>query len=426
MTITMAQALAAFQEARIAAGMKPESVVFGLYLFRGLMGGGEPLTALTTEQIRSDLARRRREGQSPETLYKLHGLVRRFGAFCVKRGWLEANPADGLETPKKPAAVSRRAATEEEVAALLHAAAQTPQAARDVAVILLLARSGLRRGELAALDLGDVDLDGHWAHVRTSKNGQPRDARFDATTADALRFWLEVRPTNTHCTALFLSERGKRFSGNAVRLLFDRLGAAAGIHVSPHQLRHYFACRWINTGHGGDQALQAQLGHSDARMTAHYAKLNREGLDRAYDTTFGQVRRPTPERAEPAAQGALAGIAATVPSRDELKAAVEQEPNLLALGRLYEVEPHVVRSWLVKYDLVSAYDHYKRTVRKTADGRITAGELAALIWETPNWAELARRLGVDAHTVRFWAERNDLLPVYYLARERKPRGPHNR
>jgi integrase len=65
---------------------------------------------------------------------------------------------------------------------------------RDKAIILLFAESGMRRMELAALDISDVDCKNRQAVIRSGKGGKPRIVAFGTEAAQALLRWLRIHP----------------------------------------------------------------------------------------------------------------------------------------------------------------------------------------------------------------------------------------
>jgi site-specific recombinase XerD len=140
---------------------------------------------------------------------------------------------------------------------------------RDRAVIMLLVDSGLRRSELAALLVEDVDPVARMVRVREGKGDVDAIIPFGQDTADALRHYLRARARHRDADLvetvgvrsdrlrsglpLFLVDvRGGRrggITGEAVRFILAKRAAAAGLeHVHPHQLRHTFAHELLAAG----------------------------------------------------------------------------------------------------------------------------------------------------------------------------------
>ena len=74
-------------------------------------------------------------------------------------------------------------------------------------------------------------------------------------------------------TSLFVLE----FRADHFCNFVERIGKTAGVRWHFHQLRHTFACRWLEQG-GSKDALQKILGHSTIRMTERYGQLSDEAV----------------------------------------------------------------------------------------------------------------------------------------------------
>jgi site-specific recombinase XerD len=145
---------------------------------------------------------------------------------------------------------------------------------RNVAMVSVMARAGLRVGECVALDVGDLELRDRsgWATIRTGKGMKARDVPLSLQCRKDLRSYLEVRPTNN--PALFLTRFMERISRRAASNMIKRATQRAGIEdCTPHTLRHTFATRFIRKG-GEVRALQRILGHNNLETTARYLHPN--------------------------------------------------------------------------------------------------------------------------------------------------------
>lgn len=150
---------------------------------------------------------------------------------------------------------------------------------RDFAILLLLARLGLRGGEVVAMELGDVDWRGGELTVRGKGRRQDR-LPLPAEVGAALAAYLQRRPPS-ESRRLFL--RGVApFAGfadtGALRGVLERACARAGLaYVSPHRLRHTTATEMLRSG-----AALAEIGqvlrHRSSVATAVYAKVDHDQL----------------------------------------------------------------------------------------------------------------------------------------------------
>jgi integrase/recombinase XerC len=163
---------------------------------------------------------------------------RRLSALRVFLRWAAAS---GLARPDLAAEVERvpqarpppRQLAEADRARLLRAVAASGNA-RDLAVVLLLARTGLRVGEVASLRLEDLTLGARSGGVRV---GRDRRVQLDPETRRALARYLAVRPTSTS-EALFLSQLDRGLTANGVHgLVVGHSRRAALPRATPRVLR---------------------------------------------------------------------------------------------------------------------------------------------------------------------------------------------
>jgi integrase len=150
---------------------------------------------------------------------------------------------------------------------------------RDYAVLLLLARLGLRRGEVAALKLDDVD----WTNgeLRVSGKGQ-REARLPlpSDVGHALARYLSTARPSSSSRSLFLGARAPfaPMTPGAVSALVRARCTGAGLPPSgAHRLRHTAATAMLRAGGSLDEVAQV-LRHRSPDTTALYAKVDRRML----------------------------------------------------------------------------------------------------------------------------------------------------
>jgi site-specific recombinase XerD len=144
---------------------------------------------------------------------------------------------------------------------------------RDEAIVRLMAETGMRAGECAALTLEDVDVVRGIATVQHAKNGVGRIVPFGATTAAAIDRYIRARRSHrrTTDTALWLGERANQsFSYLALYRTLRRRARDAGIdRFHPHVLRHTAATRWLAAG-GTEGGAMAVMGWRRHEMLSRY------------------------------------------------------------------------------------------------------------------------------------------------------------
>ena len=158
---------------------------------------------------------------------------------------------------------------------------------RDQAVVALLAFAGLRCGELAALDVDDVEWtetpEGLRCRLRVTGTaggeGRPRMAAVGWRAAELLEAYLDARPEPEAGTGepLFVSRKGGRLTPRQVQRLVKAAGRRAGHGeaLRPHTLRHSFAAEAVRQAARKGKSLREvaeQLGHADPATTRAYGR----------------------------------------------------------------------------------------------------------------------------------------------------------
>mgnify|MGYP001756442006 FL=1 len=144
----------------------------------------------TLENLRLWLADAVAQGKARSTLARRTASVRAFSSWAYHQGYLEADVAARLVTPKinrQLPTVVRPETAEEMVSGSnpVDEPADSPEALRDRAMLELLYATGIRVGELTGLNVGDVDLVRHVAKV-TGKGNKQRVVPFGVPAARTL------------------------------------------------------------------------------------------------------------------------------------------------------------------------------------------------------------------------------------------------
>jgi len=163
---------------------------------------------------------------------------------------------------------------------------------RDKAIALLFAKTGIRRKELIALDVDDVDLDNLTIRLKPTAKRSNRVVFIDYETASVLRKWLEVRKSIAKCNALFVSyETGQRLKRRGVYDAITKWAERAGLHnpnskrledhFTPHCFRHWFTTWLLRNGMPREYVKELR---GDARKEAMdlYYHIDLEELKKAY------------------------------------------------------------------------------------------------------------------------------------------------
>lgn len=262
-----------------------------------LQSEGCPWSQVDLRVARRYLAHLQRRHYAPASVARKLASLRAFYAHLVRLGKLSTHPLRGLGTPKQPGRLPRFLTVEETVALLLTPDLRTPQGLRDRAILELLYASGIRVGELVALDLGDVDWEEREVRV-WGKGGRERLALIGEPARQALLAYVRLgRPklARAHSgPALFLNRSGGRLSDRSVRTIVGDYARLAGLgeDVTPHTLRHTFATHLLEGG-ADLRIVQELLGHARLTTTERYTHVSQKHLREVYGKIF-----PLPERNE--------------------------------------------------------------------------------------------------------------------------------
>ena len=235
-------------------------------------------------------------GYAQSTIARKLASMRSFYAFGQREGWVQANPAKPLRSPKLPRKLPKFL-TGEEISRLL--AAPKPAAAgglRDLAILELMYSSGVRVRELVTLDDGDLDLRNATIRVR-GKGRRERLGIVGSHAQAALRQWLTARPKPaaarpaSRVQPLFTNRFGGRLSVRGVARLLEKHLAAAdlGRRASPHTLRHSFATHLLDAG-ADIRSEQELLGHKSLVTTQIYTHVTTTRLLDAFDKAHPRAR----------------------------------------------------------------------------------------------------------------------------------------
>lgn len=147
---------------------------------------------------------------------------------------------------------------------------------RDRAILLFLLDSGVRAGELLALDKMDVDVLTGDALIRKSKSRKPRTVFIGRVARRALRSYLKMREDAAR--ALFVTDEGERLRMAGLRQVMVRRSKRAGVPVPPlHSFRRAFALA-MNRAGVDLLTIARLLGHSDMSLLERYIKQTSEDL----------------------------------------------------------------------------------------------------------------------------------------------------
>ena len=225
----------------------------------------------------------------PATASRMLSVARRLLNEQVLSGKILANPLGSVKGFKLGSETPHTALTKEQAKELLAVIDKgTLLGLRDYALISLLLRTGIRRSECAALNIGDLSMEqGH--HIATIEHGKGDKRRVVKLPVDVFRAiedYIEAvkRRNVSPGSPLFVGTRqGQRISDKLIERRVKFYGGKIGVaELTPHGLRATFITLAIE---GGATLTQAQYaaGHSDPRTTERYQRRKLNLDDNAVD-----------------------------------------------------------------------------------------------------------------------------------------------
>ena len=327
--------------------------------------GLQALRAQHLNELYADLkARGGAKGQplSVATVRRLHAVLHKALNDAAKEDLVAYNVASKATLPKRDIHLDapRKGAVASWTAEELRRFLRLVAGHRFEAAFVLAASTGMRRGELAGLTWGDVDLDAQTLHVRyaigvaegriyhkLTKTNRPRTISIDARTVTALRTQRRVQAAQRlawpgewldEWDLVFTREDGSPLNPMQLSDAFRKLVPSPDLpRIRLHDLRHTHATLLLQAG-VPVKVVADRLGHADVSMTlnvyahvlpamdSHARHLRRARLRRARcpltssppTTSSAQRRRPRPHRHRPRLHQA--------PERSELARAPDPPP----------------------------------------------------------------------------------------------------
>jgi integrase/recombinase XerC len=154
-----------------------------------------------------------------------------------------------------------------------------PKSVRDRAIVRLLFERALRRGEVASLDVGHLDLDAATISVLGKGNTDRESLTLPEPTRRALADWLAIRGSEPGAlfTNLDRARKGSgRLSGAGIWSLITTLGEATGQTVRPHGLRHAAITTALDATHGDLRSVQRFSRHAKVDTVVIYDDSRRD------------------------------------------------------------------------------------------------------------------------------------------------------
>ncbi len=266
--------LQAFLTAKGVEGCSPKTLqYYEDTLARVLATIDKPIAAIESDDLRQylndyEITRH----TSKVTIDNIRRIMSSFFSWLEDEDYIVKSPVRRIHRVKT-AQVAKETLTDEELETLRDACKNK----RDLALVDLLASTGMRIGELVRLDVADVNMQERECIV-TGKGNKQRPVYFDARAKLHLTEYLETRADSDPALFVSLDSSANRVTVGGMELRLRNLGKKAGVsRVHPHKFRRTLATHAIDKGMPIEQ-VQKLLGHAKIDTTMHYAMVNQSNV----------------------------------------------------------------------------------------------------------------------------------------------------
>lgn len=227
------------------------------------------MKTITRDDLGAFIESQQDKGLKPRTVRTRLNQANAFVGFLIRRSIISPDVLKRRLRVKVPDSLPR-AVDPDDINKLLSVVKKR----RDMMIILLLLRTGMRIGELLNLKMTDINVkEKRIDIIEAQKNRVGRVVYFSEDAAKALKKWLKKRDLDQEC--LIYGKSGKPLSYETARQIFkgniDRAGLTDKGYTL-HCLRHTFASELLNAGMRLE-CLQQLLGHTSIEVTRIYARL---------------------------------------------------------------------------------------------------------------------------------------------------------
>ncbi len=232
--------------------------------------------------INNYLASRLDSGVSVSTIQRIITCIKSFYLFLYENNFIQSNPAQLIDNPKKrrklPIIIS-----ENEIEALLSCLnTDTSSGMRDKCILELLYSSGLRISELLNIKVNQITHDKSFLKIK-GKGGKERLVPIGSSAMSSLLTYIDTYRCNIknidNVEMLFIKETGAVISRQECWKMIKKYALASNINkkISPHNLRHAFATHLLNNG-ADLRTVQMLLGHASLSTTQIYTHIAKDRL----------------------------------------------------------------------------------------------------------------------------------------------------
>ena len=272
-----------FIAAKRIEGCSDKSLKYYTFTVRQMLNSmGKHFREISTDDLRGYLANYQKDrGSSKVTIDNMRRIFSSFFGWLEDEDYILKSPVRRIHKIKTDKPI-KETISDEGLELLRDACDQI----RDLAIVDLLASTGMRVGELVNLNRGDMNFHERECVV-LGKGGSERMVYFDARTKIHLLNYLESRDDNNPALFVSLNQPYERLLVGGVETRLRKIGKRADLKkVHPHKFRRTLATRAIDKGMPIEQ-VQRLLGHVKIDTTMHYAMVNQSNVKNSHRKFIG-------------------------------------------------------------------------------------------------------------------------------------------
>ena len=243
---------------------------------------GKSVCTIVTEDLRTYLAEYQKEKQSSKvTIDNIRRIFSSFFSWLEDEDYIIKSPVRRIHRIKAASTIKETYTDEQ-----LESMRDNCDNPRDLALIDIVASTGMRVGELVLLNRDDISFDERECIV-FGKGDKERMVYFDARTKIHLQNYLDSRTDNNEALFVSLKAPYNRMKIGGIELRLREMGKRLNIEkVHPHKFRRTLATVAIDKGMPIEQ-LQKLLGHQRIDTTLQYAMVKQSNVKIAHRKYIG-------------------------------------------------------------------------------------------------------------------------------------------
>ena len=272
-----------FLSAKRVEGCSDKTVLYYDSTIRNVLKAvGKDVRNVTTDDLRIYLDRyQSTNGVSKVTIDNIRRILSSFFAWLEDEDYITKSPVRRIHKVKTCKTVKETYSDE-----ALELMRDHSECVRDLAIIDMLASTGMRVGELVKLDRSDIDFANRECIV-LGKGNKQRKVYFDARTKIHLQRYLNGREDDNPALFVTLQRPYNRLQISGVEIRLRRLGEKLNLNkVHPHKFRRTLATMAIDKGMPIEQ-VQQLLGHQSVDTTLQYAMVNQSNVKQSHRRYIG-------------------------------------------------------------------------------------------------------------------------------------------